>query len=142
MENQESSGLTHSLGQLAAQGADVSRLASAIVSTWVEIETALAPVIGKRGLAALYERSLHMARAGYPWLAPAQTSVESTMDLTALETALMGQDSASVAAGGGAHLQALYDLLGSLISPSLTQRLLGPIWEHPLNDTTPEEASS
>jgi hypothetical protein len=142
MENQESSRLVHSLAQLAAQGAEVAQLAGAIVSVWVEIESALAPVIGKRGFIALYERSLHMAHAAYPWLVPSQTSVESTMDLTALKTALMGQDSASAAAGGGAHLQALYDLLGSLISLSLTQRLLGPIWEHPLNDPTPEKASS
>jgi hypothetical protein len=142
MGTQESSRLTHSLGHLAAQGADVARLASAIISVWVEIESALAPVIGKRGLAALYERSLHMARAAYPWLMAAHESVETVMDLSALKTALMGQDSASAAAGGGAHLQALYELLGSLISLSLTQRLLGPIWEHPLNDPTPEEASS
>jgi hypothetical protein len=142
MENQESKRLALSLAQLAAQGADVARLASAIVAVWVEIEAALAPVIGKRGFTALYERSLHVVRAAYPWLIPAQTSVESTMDLTALKTALMGQDSASAAAGGGAHLQALYELLDSLISLSLTQRLLGPIWEHPLNDPTPEEASS
>jgi hypothetical protein len=142
MENQESNRLSHSLGQLAAQGADAAHLASAIISIWLKIESALAPVIGKRGLVALYERSLHMARAGYPWLMPAHESLEATMDLTALKTALMGQGSASAAAGGGAHLQALYELLGSLISLSLTQRLLGPIWEHPLNDPPPEEASS
>ena len=144
MENLESSGpaLGLGLGQLAAQGADVSRLSSAIVSTWLEIESALAPVIGRRGLAALYESSLHMARAGYPWLAPAHEGVETEIDLAALKTALMGQDSASAAAGGGAHLQALYEVLGSLISPSLTQRLLGPIWEHAVNDTTAEENTS
>jgi hypothetical protein len=142
MEHQESSGLIHSLAQLATQGADVARLAGAIVSVWVEIESALAPVIGKRGFTALYERSLHTAGAAYPWLMPPQTSLESAMDLSALKTALMGQDSASAAAGGGAHLQTIYELLGSLISLSLTQRLLGPIWEHPLNDPTPEKASS
>ena len=139
MEYQESSRLTHGLAQLAKQGADAARIASAIVSTWVKIESSLAPVIGKRGLAALYERSLHMARAGHPWLAPAHEGVETIMDLTALKTALMGQDSASAAAGGGAHLQALYEVLGSLISPSLTHRLLGSIWQHALNEPIPEE---
>ena len=142
MEHQESNGLTHGLAQLAAQGADVARLASAIVSTWTKIESALAPVIGKRGLAALYERSLHMARTGHPWLAPAHEGVETMMDLTALKTVLTGQDSASAAAGGGAHLQAFYEVLGSLISPSLTHRLLGSIWEHALNESTTEEKSS
>jgi uncharacterized protein YbjT (DUF2867 family) len=142
MEPQESSRLGISLAQLAAQGADVARLASVIVSCWQKIESALAPVIGKRGLAALYERSLHTAQAAYPWLLPAPEKVDSTMDLSALKTALLKQNSASAAAGGGAHLQALYELLGSLISLSLTQRLLGPIWEHPLNDPTPEKASS
>jgi hypothetical protein len=136
MEHHESTRLDVSLAQLAAEGADVARLASAIVSCWQKIESALAPVIGKRGLFALYERSLHTAQAAYPWLMPVSENVESAMDLTALKTALLKQDSISAAAGGGAHLQALYELLGSLISLSLTQRLLGPIWEHPVDNLT------
>jgi hypothetical protein len=142
MEHQESRWLLHSLGQLAAQGADPMRLASAIVSVWDQIESVLAPVIGKRGFAALCERSLHIARTSHPWLAPAGESDSASMDLAALKTALLKQDCASAAAGGSAHLQAFYELLGSLISVSLTQRLLEPIWEHPLNDPTKENVSS
>jgi hypothetical protein len=142
MEHHESTRLDASLAQLAAQDADVARLASVIISIWQKIESALAPVIGKRGLVALYERSLHTAQAAYPWLMPVSENVESAMDLTALKTVLLKQNSTSAAAGGGAHLQALYELLGSLISLSLTQRLLGPIWELPLNDPTIKETSS
>lgn len=135
MENHDSKrlSLSLSLAQLAAKGADATRLASAIVSTWIHIESVLMPVVGKRGFAALYARSLHMACAGHDWLTPADEAADDTvMNLTLLKTALLQQDSASAATGGGAHLQAFYELLGSLIGPSLTERMLDSIWEQSL----------
>ena len=58
METQESRKLAVTLQQLAAQGADSAQITDAIVSTWVVVEAALSPVIGKKGIAALYTRSL------------------------------------------------------------------------------------
>ncbi|MEO5660349.1 MAG: hypothetical protein ABIQ90_11240 [Polaromonas sp.] len=127
---------------MAAKGAEASRLASEIISTWLHIDAALAPVIGKRGVAALYERSLHMARAGHPWLGTADGNPETMIDLIALKSVLMQQNGAGAAAGGGAHFQAFYDVLGSLIGLSLTEKLLRSIWEQSFNGPVTEEKLS
>jgi hypothetical protein len=109
---------------LAAEGADVEQIVCAAVSTWRHIYAALAPVIGKRGVAALYERSLHLVRAEYPWL----TSVyEREVELGAfrpLQAVLALQTHSDAAATQGALLHAFADGLSTLIGGSLTDRLL------------------
>ena len=117
------------LERLAAQGANTTRIADAVVSTWQAIDAALAPVIGGKGVAALYGRSLHLVRAAHPWLAAAHQGPHTQMDLGLLGVALAQQDSGTAAAGAGDHLQSLHQLLGSLIGASLTGQLLGPAWD-------------
>ena len=48
------------LADLVSDGADAEQLADAIVAMWLEIDQALHPIIGHRGVAALYNRSLHL----------------------------------------------------------------------------------
>lgn len=128
MDSPESQRLSSSLEHLATQGADVGQVTAAIISAWTEIETALIPIVGKRGVAALYERSLYLTRVHHPWLAAVPQNVEAHMDLPALEAVLARQERGAAAAGGGALLQALYELLGSLIGSSLAERLLRTTW--------------
>ncbi|TXH34301.1 MAG: hypothetical protein E6Q92_13075 [Burkholderiaceae bacterium] len=45
------------------------RVADAAVTAWRELDAALSPIIGQRGVAALYQRSLYLTRIDYPWLA-------------------------------------------------------------------------
>ena len=129
METQESRKLAVTLQHLAAQGADSAQITDAIVSTWVLVEAALSPVIGKKGIAALYTRSLYLVRARFPWLTAILDS-DTSMDLPRLRAALAQQESSKAAAAGGAHLQTLYELLGSLIGRSLTGQLLHSAWEN------------
>jgi hypothetical protein len=133
MDSQESRRLASTLEQLASQGADKAQITAAIVFAWSEIETALAPIIGKRGVAALYERGLYLTSSNHPWLAAVPAGADGRMDLPALTAVLEKQGSAAAAAGGGAHLQAVYELLSSLIGPSLTERLLRSIWANSFN---------
>lgn len=49
--------------------ASAPQIADAIVETWHEIDTALTPIIGKRGLAALYRRSVFITAQTHRWLA-------------------------------------------------------------------------
>lgn len=129
METQESRKLAVTLQHLAAQGADSAQITDAIISTWVVVEAALSPVIGKKGIAALYTRSLYLIRARYPWLSAIFGS-DASMDLPRLRAALAQQESSKAASAGGAHLQTLYELLDSLIGPSLTGQLLGSAWDN------------
>ena len=128
MESQESRQLASALERLASHGGNTAQIAAAIVSAWTQIEAALTPIIGERGVDALYERSLYLTRANHPWLAAVPESTEARMDLPALNRVLAKQKSAVAAAGGGAHLQAVYELLCSLIGASLTERLLHSTW--------------
>lgn len=131
--------LTSSLQHLAANGADAAKVASAIVSSWREIEAALTPVIGQRGVAALFERSLYLARGRHPWLAAVPENIEARMDLAALTAVLLKQASSAAAAGGAAHLEALHELLGSLIGQSLAERLLRSAWSNPLTGSAAQD---
>lgn len=125
-------------------GADASaaQVAAAVVAVWHEIDAALAPIVGPRGVAALYQRSLHLARAAHPWLAGASAGLHDALDLAALDVVLARQDSASAAAASNALLQTFHDLLGSLVGASLTERLLRCVWANtssgsPAQDATP-----
>ena len=100
------------------------QIADAIVATWQEIDEALTPIIGQRGVAALYKRSLYLTVSAYPWLSSTHESVQTVMDLTALKSTLAQQSSGAAAAGGSQLLQTFKDLLASLIGPSLSERLL------------------
>jgi hypothetical protein len=109
---------------IGADGADTAQVSAAIISAWGKIEAALTPIIGKRGVAALYERSLYLARVHHPWLAAVPENIEARMDLPALAVVLARQNRSSAAAGGQAHLQALHELLCGLVGSSLAERLL------------------
>jgi len=118
---------------IVADGADTAQVTAAIISAWGEIDSALRPIIGERGVAALYERSLYLARARHPWLAAVPENIESRMDLPALAAVLARQTRASAAAGGEAHLQAVRELLRGLVGSSLAERLLAPPRSDALN---------
>ena len=98
------------------------------MSTWREIDVALRPIIGQRGVGLLYKRSLHLVGRDYPWLADMQGISQDTMDLAALAAVITEQESKHAAAAGGLLLKTFHHLLSSLIGPSLTEQLLRPVW--------------
>jgi hypothetical protein len=108
----------------AAEGADAERVAAASVGAWEAIHASLSPVIGARGSAALFKRTLHLARRGHPWLEAVHYGVFQAGDFGSLRTVLARQSAAEAAAAHDLMQQQLQDLLAELISPSLTQRLL------------------
>ncbi len=130
------------LGQRLPADADASQVADAVDAVWREIDQALHPIVGHRGVVALYNRSLTLASARHPWLAAGHLGALAAIDATALRAALVQQPPVEAAAGGGALLQSFRDLLSSLIGASLTDRLLRPVWAPtpgaaPLEDASP-----
>lgn len=128
MEDQASDRIAVSLALRAGSGADAAQIAEAIVRAWQEIDAALSPIIGQHGVAMLYKRSLYLIGPAHPWLAGTHEGVKTAVDLSALKSVFAQQSSTSAAAAGGAFLQTFYDLLSSLVGPSLTERLLHPVW--------------
>jgi len=129
------------LAQRAAAGADAALIADAVIATWRQVDAALAPIIGHGSVTVLFMRSLHLIDPAHPWLADIHQGVETTIDLEALRAILALQDSETAAAAGGALLQTFYELLASLVGPSLTERLLHSVWEDSLSGPTAQDTS-
>ena len=134
--------LVKTLEQLAATGADARQIAEASVAVWSAIDGALSPVIGPRGSSALYKRSIHLARASYPWLAAAYEGAGRPGDFSALNVALAAQTAVHAAAAHDAVLKIFHDLLADLIGRSLTQRLLQSVWDSPFNGAAAQDNPS
>jgi hypothetical protein len=130
------------LGQRLPADADAGQVADAVASIWRDIDQALHPIVGHRGVLALYNRSLALASVHHPWLAAGHLGALAAIDASALRAALVQQPPAEAAAGGSALLQRFRELLSSLIGASLTDRLLRPVWAptpgaSPLEDASP-----
>jgi hypothetical protein len=133
VSTQDCSKVATALERLAAQGAATRQIAVAVVATWHAINDALAPVIGGKGVEALYGRSLYLVREAHPWLAALSREGNGGMDLVRLAAALEQQDSFTAAGAAGDQFVCLCELLRSLIGPSLTGQLLRSAWDNPLD---------
>jgi hypothetical protein len=115
----------------AATLPNAEEVAEAAVAAWATVHAALAPVVGARGVAALYKRTLFLASETHPWLAEAAAGATEPGDFTSLRAALSGREGADAAAAQQQMLQALHQLLNQLIGPALTSRLLPTVWVPP-----------
>jgi hypothetical protein len=122
--------------------ASAGQIAGAIAAIWQEIDQSLHPIIGHRGVAALYNRSLHLAAADYPWLAMGHQSTPAAVDPSALKATLEQQAAEEAAAGGLALFRSFHDLVASLIGASLTDRLLHSVWARSAGASPAQDTSS
>ncbi len=107
-------------------GTAANAAAARALQQWRAVDASLAPIIGRIGVRVLYRRCLVAAAVRHPWL-PATTLDEATADDWAMLHATMSLQSPVEAARACAELFTSFrDLLGSLIGPSLTDRLLRP----------------
>jgi len=127
--------------RLASEGADPGRIAEAAVTMWHDLGDALSPIVGLSGVAALYKRSLYLARVSYPWLAAVHEGSAQPGDFSFLRTALTQQTSSTAADAHVALLQTFHNLLNSLIGESLTERLLLPVYASLFNGDAVQDTS-
>lgn len=116
------------LAHRVVPNADSSQIAEAVVATWREIDAVLAPIIGKRGLAALYRRSIHVTAQDHPWLNVSHEKALSISDFTELIPLLHQQSNTMALAGATALFGTFHQLLSSVVGPSLTERLMRSVW--------------
>jgi hypothetical protein len=117
-----------SLTQHAGAEATASQVAQANALAWHAIDTALTPIVGARGVAALYQRSLHLVTQTHACLGTLAEVGQTSLDTAPLRSVLAQQAAGDAAIIGAAVLQTFYELLASLIGPSLTERLLRLVW--------------
>jgi hypothetical protein len=128
MQSQERDRIAAFLDNEVANGVSSEVVASWVATIFEGIDQALNPIIGQRGMAALYKRSLHLSRPLHLWLPVAAEEGEARMDLVSLTAALATQTAVEAAAAGTLLLASLHALLTTLIGELLTERLLRPVW--------------
>ena len=146
MDKPESLQAKAALKLRVAEDADGTLVAQGMVAAWREIDRLLTPVVGSRGVAALYKRSLHLTAKFHLWLVSAQAGADAgvpmSMDLDLLGAVLARQDAATATLGGEAFLRTFFDLLATLIGPSLTGRLLHSVWTTTLSGPPAQDTST
>jgi hypothetical protein len=120
--------LTAPLAYRIDDDATAGQVAVALGAMWHELDAALSPIIGPRGVGALGQRSLHLAAASHAWLAVSPSNGSAMLDVSVLMPLLAQRSSDEAAAAAGCFLESFHALLASLIGPSLTERLLRPVW--------------
>lgn len=110
----------------AGQDDGAHAIAGRAVARWQEIAVRLSPILGQRGVAALYRRTLTLAARDHPCLQQAHEPSEP-LRFDHLRAALLPLPAGDAAAAFEASITTFQALLNSLIGPSLTHRLLhGP----------------
>ncbi len=128
------------LARCAGEAPDASAIAEATLNTWRQVADRLAPVIGVRGVDALFSRSLHVTSKTFPWLAVAGNDGNGAARLAGLKARLAGQEPTAAAEAGHALLLNFTELLATLIGAPLTERLLAPVWLPPSPESEWETA--
>lgn len=132
MDNRESSRFSAPLSQRVALGASSAQIADAVRASWADIDRALRPVVGRRGVEALFKRTLHLAASRHPRLAELKTAGDSdAVDLDHLSALLAAQTPALAAEAGDTVFEIFCELLTSLIGARLGERLLQTAWSTP-----------
>jgi hypothetical protein len=94
------------------------------LATWRGLATALAPIVGAGGFAALYRRSVQRVVPRFPWLGALADGEAARFDPDELQTALAQQSAAQGGAATAALLVEFDALLHQLIGPALAQELM------------------
>ena len=141
MDSQENSRIAAPLAHRLGNNASPEQVAEAIVAVWGEIDQALKPILGQRGVIALYKRSRFLCALQYPCLADIDISVRPDMRLSELKP-LLAQHHDLASAAGNTFFQIFHELLTSLVGASLTERLLRPVWENSLSGPPAQDTSS
>lgn len=139
MDSRESSRFSGPLAQRVAVDADSRQIAEAAGMLWADIDAALQPLVGRRGVAALIKRCLHVGTARHPWLAPLCEGSDATFEIAQLKALLEAQPPAAALAAGSELFEGFRALLVSLIGAGLSDRLLQPIWSASSSATSAQD---
>jgi hypothetical protein len=120
--------------QGAAGSANTRPIAETAEAIWLDIDAALTPIVGARGVDALYKRSISIIRKDYPWVQVALDKTSDHKPFVLLRRALAEQSPATAASANHALLQSFHHLLANLIGVPLATRLLEPVLRKSSNE--------
>lgn len=118
---------------------DARAASGATLAVWHQMAARLIPVIGHRGVGALFERALHLASHSFPWLEGKDS--DGTPAEALLGARLEAHDARAALEAGGAVLVTFAELLSTLIGGPLSNRLLASVWTPPPQAVEQEKPS-
>ena len=117
----------------AGTGAGAPAVAAAVRRLGERLAQQLAPLIGDTGVAAIYDRGLHLTQSRFPGLTTGRSS-DQRAPLARAQLSLEHQTSAAAADAGVALLTTVSESLASFIGEGLTTRLLHVAWPDDFGD--------
>ena len=118
------------IARLLAQQSE-NTIADTAVSHWEKLADEIISVVGEAGFVSLYERSLHLAEATFPWLSPGSAPLQSPSHshrFVELGLRLADHTPAQARTAHGLLLTLFTDILASLIGEQLTSSILRAAW--------------
>jgi hypothetical protein len=107
---------------------------------WTKLAELLSPLVGDAGVRALFERSLMLSRAKFPWLAHPTDAPSSEPPWIQLR-ACLDQHPELADEATAALMTTFLERLCSFIGETLTLRLLCEAWPELAPDTPPEKTT-
>jgi hypothetical protein len=105
------------------------------VQLWRPLSTQLISIIGEGGFKSLYDRSLYLTRAAFPWLGAADSSSSVDGLLSELNVNLASSNADEAEKASRMLIQTFTSLLASLIGERLTIDILASAWGGPAAGT-------
>ncbi len=109
------------------------------IHLWDRLAAELILIIGEGGFQSLYSRSLHLAGAMFPWMAPGHPSQAADSRFASLRTSLEGRDAKEAGEASIALLDIFVDILSALIGEQLTTSILRSAWGDDALNTAAKE---
>lgn len=133
----------HSRRQIieAALARHPEAVVQASIRLWERLVPELVSIIGEGGFKPLYARSVRLACAQYPWLAPAAAAAPGEARFAQFQALLQAQDQTQALQGSVALFNIFLDLLASLIGEVLTTHLLSSAWSQGTSATPAKDFS-
>jgi len=138
----EGQGIRTMFARMTIDSVDAAQVAQIAVLIWIDVNAALAPIIGQSGVDALLKRSLYLSRGAHPCLENLWTDPTPVDPLQALQALLAAQRMADAMVVNATLLQNFQNLLDALIGASLTERLLRPVWDIPPSGNAAQDITS
>ena len=113
---------------IATRTGDISDIA---LQLWRPLSSQLSSIIGEGGFKSLYERSLYLTRAAFPWLAAADASRSVDSLLADLNVNLADRNADDANKANLMLIQTFTNILASLIGERLTIDILVSAWGIP-----------
>lgn len=109
-------------------------VAYAAIDLWERLAIQIVSIVGDGGFNSLYERSVFLTQAAFPWLEAASQPPQTDHRFAQLKMSFEGKTPAQTSAANSLLLITFTDILSSLIGEQLTARILRSAWGDDASD--------